>query len=169
MRIIKPFLIGIIGLFLFSLLLSLLIPSSVKVSRTVIVNDTVSKVYAQVADFHNWKNWHPMFASKEVTINFLNKDCDVLYNNKTTHLIFTAADSTSIKFLLKAEGENDIENEIVIQSLPQQKVTQVEWRSITKLRWYPWDKFYGIFIDKLTGPGYESALNGLKTYMESAH
>ncbi|UEG49950.1 SRPBCC family protein [Ferruginibacter lapsinanis] len=169
MRVIKPFFIGIIGLFIFSTLLSLLIPSSVKVSRTVIVNDTVSKVYAQVSDFHNWNNWHPMFVSKDVSVNFLNNGCDVVYNNKTTHLIFQSADSTSIKFLLKAEGENDISNEIIVQSVPQQKVTQVEWRAVTKLHWYPWEKFYAIFIDKMTGPGYEAALNGLKTFMETAH
>jgi hypothetical protein len=44
---------------------------------------------------------------------------------------------------------------------------QVEWRVLTKLKWYPWEKFYGIFIDKLTGPGYEVALNNLKELAEN--
>ena len=71
-----------------------------------------------------------------------------------------SADSTSIKFLLQAEGENDIDNDIVITRYPSQQSVQVEWRAITKLHWYPWEKFYGIFIDKLTGPGYEAAFKG---------
>jgi hypothetical protein len=42
----------------------------------------------------------------------------------------------------------------------------VEWRSLTRLHWYPWEKFYAIFMDKITGPGYEAALNGLKEIVE---
>ena len=43
---------------------------------------------------------------------------------------------------------------------------QVEWNAVTRLKWYPWEKFYGIFIEKSSGQGYEDALNSLKTYVE---
>lgn len=76
------------------------------------------------------------------------------------------SDSTATRFLLQAEGENDVENEVVILPLPTQQAVQVEWRAITKLSWYPWQKFYGIFVDQLTGPGYEAALNNLKLFLE---
>ena len=168
-RLAKVFFVGLVSLFAVITCLSLLIPSSVKVSRVVTINDTVTNVYAQVVDFHNWHNWHPVFASKEATVSYSGKDCEIAYNNTKAKMIFQSVDSLSVKFLLAADGENDISNQISIQSLPKQKVTQVEWQAITKLHWYPWEKFYGIFIDKLSGPGYDAALDGLKKYMETAH
>ncbi|MEO5891778.1 MAG: hypothetical protein ABIQ31_16140, partial [Ferruginibacter sp.] len=91
--------------------------------------------------------------------------CMIMHRGKEIDIRLISADSTSIKFLLQSEGENDIENDIVLTALSSRSV-QVEWRAITKLHWYPWEKVYGIFIDKMTGPGYENALNGLKDYME---
>ena len=68
--------------------------------------------------------------------------------------------------ILQREGENEVINMISILPLPDSNQVQVEWRSLTKLKWSPWEKFYGIFVEKLTGPGYEAALNSLKSYTE---
>ena len=64
------------------------------------------------------------------------------------------------------KGENDVENIISVTAVNAGSEIQVEWRVLTKLKWYPWEKFYGIFIDKITGPGYELALNNLKDLAE---
>src|SRR5205807_1363242 len=95
-----------------------------------------------------------------------NAYCDINYNNKQTHLVITDADSSSIKFLLQSKKENTISNELDIIPLEGHNI-RVEWKATTKLNWYPWEKFYGIFIDKITGPSYENALNGLKKYAEA--
>ena len=172
MRLVKAFLIGATGLFMIITILSLLIPSRARVSRTVLIdNVTKEKIYAQVYDLQNWKNWHPSFAPGVATVNFgkltaaMDGGCDIVYNNKTTHLIITRTDTTVIAFTLTAPGENDILNEIHFHSIDGQQ-TRVDWDAVTHLHWYPWDKFYAIFIDKLTGPGYETALNALKHFME---
>jgi len=174
MRIVKAFLAGAIGLFVIITLFSLLIPSNVRVSRAVLINNTsIGAVYAQIVHFENWKNWHPVFTadsansngnSPEIITN--NSGCIIRHRGKDVNIRLIAADSSSVKFLMQANGENDIENDIVITSFPAQQSVQVEWRSITRLHWFPWEKFYGIFVDKLSGPGYEAALNGLKDYIE---
>ena len=167
MKLLKGVLFGAIGLFLIMTLLSLLIPSNIRISRTVIINDTTGKVINQVSNIKNWSNWHPMFTAQGVTVTNLSNGCDIIYNNKTTHLVLESANSNSVKFSLKADGENDIVNEILAMPIPQQNAMQVEWSAYVKLHWYPWEKFYGIFVDKLSGPGYEAALNGLKKYIET--
>jgi len=175
MRLIKAFLVGAIGLFVIITLFSLLIPSRVRVSRAVLINNTTTNaVYQQIVNFDNWKKWHPIFTTDSAKIiwhppTIVGKDsgCIILQRGKEVKIQLISADSNSVKFLLQAEGENDIDNDIVISSLPGQASVQVEWRAITKLHWYPWEKFYGIFVDQLTGPGYEAALNGLKEYVES--
>ena len=173
MRFIKAFLFGITGLFIVITLLSLLITSNVRVSRATVINNTsLDKPYQQIADLKNWQNWHPIFKTGVAVINFgkvtagKNAACDIVYNNKTTHLLITGTDSSSIKFILKSAGENDIENAINFAPLTSAREIRVEWRALTKLHWYPWEKVYAIFIDKITGPGYDSALNGLKDFIE---
>lgn len=176
MRLIKAFLVGAIGLFIIITLFSLLIPSRVRVSRAVLINNTSNDaVYRQVAILKNWKNWHPIFTMDSAKMfsyppTTAGKDSGYTFNHRGRDINITilSADSGSFQFLLQADGENDIDNDILITSLPSQNAVQVEWRAITRLHWYPWEKFYGIFIDKLTGPGQEAALNGLKDFIEKS-
>jgi hypothetical protein len=174
MGLIKAFLVGAIGLFIIITLFSLLIPSNVRVSRAVMINNTSSgEVYSQIVHFDNWKKWHPIVLLDSATLNSYpslitgnDSGCVIVHRGKKVTIHLLTADSTAVKFLLQSAGENDIHNEIVITDLPAQNAVQVEWRAIITLDWYPWEKFYGIFIDNLTGPGYEAALNGLKEYIE---
>ncbi len=174
MRLIKVFIVGLIGLFIVMTMFSLIIPSHVKVSRMVVIKGrSKSSILSQIIDLRNWKNWQPMFKSDSVKINFTDTSslqkstCEIKYNDKTTILSITGIDTAGVRFVLKSEGENTIENQMVVTALPLQNSSQVEWRAVTHLKWYPWEKFYGIFIDKLTGQGYENSLNGLKEYEES--
>lgn len=172
MRFIKAFFIGIITLFIIITLLSLLLPSKVKVSRAVVINSTTGKAYTQLADLKNWKNWEPIFASDSALLIFSNPQdtglpyCDIIYKERQVRITMTAIDSTAIQFLLRSKGEDDISNEIDITPVGDNNGIQVEWKALNHLHWYPWDKFYGIFIDRLTGNGYEDALHKLKDFLE---
>lgn len=175
MRLIKAFFAGGIGLIIIITLFSLLIPSKVRVSRGIVINNTsVNAVSRQVAYLDNWKKWHPIFTVDSAKLYCTvpatgggeDSICHIIHRSKDILISLVSADSASIHFLLQAKGENDIDNDIVITSLTSQNAVQVEWRAIIKLHWYPWEKFYGIFVDKLTGPGYEVALNGLKDFIE---
>jgi hypothetical protein len=174
MRIIKAMLVGATGMFILITLLSLLIPAHPQTSRTVVINtSSKEKVMAQLTNLANWKNWHPVFLSDSVTVKFFNStngtvgSCDIVYNNKATHLSILKIDTASLSFDLKAAGENDISNQIFISPVESLQQVRIDWVATTHLHWYPWEKFYAIFVDKLTGPGYEAALNGLKQYIEA--
>ena len=168
-RLIKALLIGFTGLFVVLTLFSLLIPSTVKLSRATVINKaSAPEVYNLLADLRNWKNWHPVFKSDSAVIKYSSgKDCVIHYNGISSRLRITSVDSNSIKFFVATASETDILNELGITSLPNQDAVQVEWRVINKLRWYPWEKLYGIFLDNISGPGYELALNELKVFFES--
>lgn len=176
MRWIKAFLVGATGLFVFITLLSLLITANPKVSRTVVINETTTaEVYQQFADLANWKHWHPVFTADSATVDFASitkgadASCNINYRHKTVHLTITKADTASVNFDLTAMGENDMSNQVRFSAVPGSKQVQVDWISTTHLHWYPWEKFYAIFIDKLTGPGYETALNNLKLFIETTN
>jgi hypothetical protein len=44
----------------------------------------------------------------------------------------------------------------------------VEWWIVEKTGWLPWNKFYGIFADKLKGPVLEKGLDQLKTVLKNS-
>jgi hypothetical protein len=172
MRLIKLVFVGAACLFIVITLISLLLPSEVKVSRAVVISAPQDKIYDDIADLRNWKNWHPSFQTDSILIDYSTPSfgkgayCNILYHSQQTHLQITDADSSSIKFLTQLNGTNDIDNEIRIIPVRAFNSYQVEWRATTQLHWYPWDKFYGIFIDKLTAQGYQNALDDLKDSLE---
>jgi hypothetical protein len=170
MRYIKLFFVGFAGLFIVITIFSLVIPQRIKVSRVVVISGhSKTEILDQVNNLQNWKNWQPLFKSDSANIQYSDKKlhCMIRQNGNETFLDIDSIDSSAVKFTLKEKGERKSENEIVINPLPIPNSLQVEWKATTKLKWYPWEKFYGIFIDKLTGPGYENSLNGLKEYIET--
>lgn len=173
MRIIKAMVAGATGLFIFITLLSLLIPAHPKVSRTIMINTlSTEKVMSQLTDLANWKKWHPVFSSQAVSVlpgkisSGKGAECDVIYNAKSTHVTIMSVDTSSVIIEFKSQGENDITNQLIISAVQPMQQTKVDWVATTHLQWYPWQKFFAIFIDKLTGPGYEAALQALKNHVE---
>ena len=165
-RLIKGFVIALVGLFVFITLLSLFIPSRVMISRGVVIHAGAAKVFDQVSNLPNWKNWQPVFKNDSARIRFGNNSAEWTSQNRANTIIVTSRSENSISASLKREGENTVLNTIRILPLADSNQVQAEWNVLIKLKWYPWEKFYGIFIEKITGQGYEEALNGLKAYCE---
>jgi hypothetical protein len=170
MQLLKAFVVGIIGLFSIMSILSLLIPSTVIVSRSIVVNSTdTSAIYQQIVHGNNWKNWHPIFKNAATTIqnDTVNNTCNIVINNTLTTLhILPLQQTNAVQFILSIQAELPIENTIAINTIPNTATTQISWYATNHFSWYPWQKFYAIFIDKLTGPSYDDALTGLKNYIE---
>ena len=173
MRLFKGFFIVLSGLFIFITILSLFIPSRLMVTRAVVINAPADKVFSQVSDLNNWKHWQPVFIQDSAIIRFesdaqgVSNSCDWESRGKKNKMKITGKSSQVIRATLIREGENDVQNTISILPLADSSRVQVEWNVLIKLKWYPWEKFYGIFIENITGEGYEAALNSLKTYTEN--
>ncbi|MFN8244610.1 MAG: SRPBCC family protein [Ferruginibacter sp.] len=174
MRMLKGAILVLGGLFLTITLLSLLIPAKVRVSRGVVIAAPASKVFAQISNLRNWKHWQPVFKADTGAIHYSTGStlagsyCEWYSAGKKNSFRLTAADASSIRMVLSREGENDWQNMISVLPLSTPDSVQVEWQATTRLKWYPWEKFYGIFLEKVTGPGFEEALNNLKAYAEQS-
>lgn len=172
MKFIKGFVFAIAGLFIMITLLSLLMPSKVMTVRSVVIHGNTEKVFAQIGDLKKWKHWHPVFMQDSIDMQIsdpssgINAYAEWNSNGKKNKFSITEILSTQLKADLTRTGENTIPNIIAVTALKDSNNVQVEWRALTKLKWYPWEKFSGIFVDKMTGPGYEAALNNLKELIE---
>jgi hypothetical protein len=173
MRLFKGFFIVLAGLFIFITILSLFIPSKLMVSRAVVINANSSKVFSEISNLQNWKHWQPVFINDSAKINFktdasgMSDYCEWDSKGKKNIVEITGKKNNSVSAVLKRPGENDVQNTISILPLADSNQVQAEWSVLVKLKWYPWEKFYGIFIEKISGQGYEDALNSLKNYIET--
>jgi hypothetical protein len=143
------------------------------VTRAVVINAKADKVFNEIKDLQNWKHWQPVFIRDSAKIRF-DKDANGISNSctwetkgKENKMLITGKNGNAISASLLRKGENDVLNTISILPLADSNQVQAEWNVLIRLKWYPWQKFYGLFIEKLTGQGYEDALNSLKTYTEN--
>ena len=143
------------------------------VTRAVVINAPADKVFNEISNLQNWKHWQPVFINDSAKIicntaaDGTNNSCEWDSKDKKNTVEITSKSKNSIAAILKRTGENDVQNTISVLPLADSNQVQAEWNVLIKLKWYPWEKFYGIFIEKITGQGYEDALNSLKTYVEN--
>lgn len=174
MQKIKMLLFGFAGLFLLLTAVTSLIPSKVRVTRQVVIgSQQEAPIRQEVQHLYQWRKWHPFFQSALVTnVQFLDsldirkQSLQFRYHGKTTSIQAVDTLNNGFQCTLTTEGERPIDCDIHIAQLPSLQSIQVTWTAIHHLRWYPWEKIYGVFLDRMAGPGYDAALLGLQANIE---
>ena len=69
MRGAKLFFIGVLILIGFLCLITVFLPSKIRVSKWILINAKETAVAMQIDDFKNWKNWYPAFQNKNITVD----------------------------------------------------------------------------------------------------
>ena len=172
MRFLKPILLVFTGLFIVVTLLSLLIPSKIITAKAVSVQADSILLFKQISELKNWKNWHPSFSNDSTSLEIIktkNAGLDKatwLQKGKKYSLVIIKNKYPLVQINIQAPGELDVVNIFTVMPVQEQGNMQVQWQSILQLKWYPWEKFSGIFMEKMAGQGNEEALKSLKRYME---
>ncbi|MEJ8818822.1 SRPBCC family protein [Lacibacter sp. H407] len=176
MRLIKMFLFVLLGLFGVVTIIGLFIPSSVKISRGIIVNADSTTMYRELSDVKNWNQWLPWITADSGAIVQLSAVTNqpgsffrwqgVKYNSAGT-ITIKEINPDEILLLHELKDMNDAKGGFRVRSTGAKgEVTEVLWYMEYKLRWYPWERFYGIFVDHIIGPAFEKGLEQLKNYAE---
>jgi len=140
MRVVKLSIISVIVIFLILLLISLMIPSTVRTSRAINIEAPESVIYPFLGDTMNWSKWNELKNDK-IQVTLLPSDSNFIksewtYGNRT------------IRSFYRVERLGD--------------VTVVQWFFEFPLKWYPWEKFGSIIFEKQFGPPMEQSLINLK-------
>jgi uncharacterized membrane protein len=169
---IKLLLVGIGGLFLLFTVIGLIIPSSVKISRGIIIEADSVEVMQAVMNVKTWPEWMSWMQSESgVLIQFTEQNSQPavewrsVENKAKGRISLTAVNSDLIEMLHEFPGMNAAKGGIRIRSAGQHQ-TEVLWMMEYPLRWYPWERFEGIFLDSMIGSALEKALNELSEYMQ---
>ena len=161
MRIIKLGIISLIIFFIVITLLSLLIPSKVRISRAVNISAEKDSIVNALADLRRWEDWNYM-VSDSLHPNPV-YEYNVIHSDDLQVEIRRSKPDTLITVWHKKAGR-DIAGGFTWQT--SGNVTVVQWYFDFTLQWYPWEKFSSILFDKQLGPQMERSLRELKTMLE---
>lgn len=165
-RTIKPFLLVIGGLFMVMLAVSLFMPSQVMTSKWVRVANHKDSVIKEIATLQHWKEWNGLVVNSQ----------DLRYTDSM--IIWSSANGKQNKIKLESVSANGVSTPISIaegdfmkSGFSVEKRTadsvQVVWFLIEELKWYPWEKFYGMMAADMKGPLMQESLDKFKNYIQT--
>jgi hypothetical protein len=169
MRYVKMILTGLVGLSLLAMIFALLMPSSVKISRGVIIDADSAAVEQVLLDADKWNEWVP----------WLHKKTGLLVQQKGEHgkegfemrwqsiegensgrITYIGKQPGTLLFSYEFNDMNRSEGGFRIRKIAEGR-TEVQWFMEYPLKWYPWERFYGIFVDGMIGSVFEIGLQEL--------
>ncbi|HMK26667.1 MAG TPA: hypothetical protein VK483_11625 [Chitinophagaceae bacterium] len=175
MRVIK---LGIISVIVFSILItgiSLFFPSHVRISKAINIYAKKDSVLAEVKDARRWKKWYPGF---ELTADssFSADGVMIDYTDplKATYIIINRPKSDGDSVIAATVNKGQLGNDITWNciSYPDSNMNErtelvtLQWYMDFHLRWYPWEKFSSLLLEKRYGAMMEQGLTRLKARLE---
>lgn len=170
MKYVKMALISFVVFFSMFTLIGLLFPSVSKSVSAVVVNNTKDFVVEELQRKTNWIKWHPFFQpDTEGLVVVKTTDSTFLLNDKKEILlIHSKADSNTVSFDTEYGHERMTKNNIqVLQISDDSTRVQVIWTETEILKWYPWERFRGLVLEKAKTEYINAVLNNFKQYIDT--
>ncbi|MFT3935460.1 MAG: hypothetical protein QM726_17670 [Chitinophagaceae bacterium] len=164
MRFIKLAFISAVVLFGVIFLISLLLPSHVRISRAVDINAATNNVYPLLSDIKQWEKWN------EYVNNYHNRivEKDMMKADEIAIFITTKTDSLVAADWQQTSGYKFGSGFAIHSSNNAHGHITVQWYFDFHVKWYPWEKFQSIVYDQQLGPIMEKSLAKLKSIAETA-
>ena len=155
MRLIKLALLSIVFLFIVVTLISLLIPSHIRISKAINLYAQKDSVFALIDDTSKWKQWHPAFIPGDSAPKF-----------PTIHITHKIESDSEIVMYLQQQGKPEVINGWKFyQNNPADSLT-LQWYMDFRLKWYPWQKFGTLLYENTYGKMMEQGLANIKSEVQ---
>jgi hypothetical protein len=166
-RFYKPLFIGMTGLILVMLAFSVILPSQVMTSKWVRVAQEKDEVIRVLSDLHTWKEWNSLLTGAEGI-----KVYDTLLiwrtpNGQENSIKLESVEANGVSTPVSLNQGKYINSGFSVEKRAADSV-QVVWYIIEELKWYPWEKFYGMMAADMKGPLMQQSLDQLKVYLNSS-
>jgi hypothetical protein len=160
--------LGFISLIVFALVItgiSLFFPSHIRISKATEINASRDSILKQINDAANWKQWYPGADTMELLITDGKAKGLLLDNLQGVISISNISDSAVVAAIAGPAIRETITGwNIFDGSTPNMIV--VQWYMDFHLRWYPWEKFSSLLLEKRYGPMMQQGLDKLKNFLE---
>jgi hypothetical protein len=151
MRIIKLGIISFVLLFAIVTLMSLFIPSRIRISRAVNLSPSATHILSRIKDTNQWKTWHPAFMKTEGS-------------QKMVPLWRIPVSSGPEEFICKVQymDRKPVTNGWRLYTNTPGDSLTIQWYMDFQLSWYPWQKFGSLFYESSYGRLMETGMTNLK-------
>lgn len=146
LRAVKLAVISFIFLFIVIYLISLMVPSTVRISRAINIEAPREYVYPILADTSRWRQWNQLMGDG-ISIEITKADTNLI-SSKWTY------------------GDRSLDGFYRIERIGD--ITVVQWYFDFKLKWYPWEKFGSITFEDQFGKPMEASLTKLKKLVSNS-
>ena len=166
-RLLRLVLFSTIGLFCLMTIIGLLLPDTVKVSRTKDIEVPIDSIKPYIFQLKSWTNWIYGADSVQVTMTGMSKDGNpaVMLMGGFEISIREKTDSTMVTVWKSKENPMQLSR---ITILPRNKnnAATVNWTFEQALKWYPWERLSSMMFEKIFGIPMELGLEKLKAVCE---
>ncbi len=169
MKYIKLLLISIIAFFVLFTLIGLLFPSNIKAVRAVVIDKKQQDVYAALNKTTEWVKWYPYF-SPDAGAAITPAPGGWVFTNDQKDLQVTAwkTGANELSFHISAWNGMEVNEQVLVLPISGDSTqTQVVWNETEHLKWYPWERFRGLLLERTKGVYLDSALYRFKAYVET--
>jgi polyketide cyclase/dehydrase/lipid transport protein len=165
MRIFRFIIISLMVIFFITTIISLFIPSHVRIYKAIQIHSSKDSVMNQVSNVSNWKNWYPgadssKFFYETDTIKGL-----ILDEHKKQYIVITGKkqDEVTAEYILP---NKKIPTGWLVAANAESNSVTIQWYMDFHLRWYPWEKFSSFMFEKVYHPQLQQGLDNLKRLLE---
>jgi hypothetical protein len=162
MRVLKLIIISLVVFGVLIFLMSLLFPSTVRVSRAINIGAKREAVQQKIRDLRQWEQWNDMVTAQNFT-HLLYTDSSLSSDQIKIRLVHSSADSIQTSWTKRDRVTYGTFH--LLQITPD--TTVVHWFFDVSAKMYPWEKFSTLVLDDRMGPPMESALVKLKKMVEN--
>ena len=164
MRLIKLAILSFIFLFLLVTIISLFIPSHVRISRATNLAADDSTTFQYISDLPEWRKWHPSIKNVPDSNFTVYKDMSIRVHN--TRIAIAERSPGGIVTEISENNGRPIISGFNLIRHQQSDSSTLQWYIDFKLRWYPWEKFRALFYENIYGVQMEQGLHNLKELSE---
>ncbi|MBS1919064.1 MAG: SRPBCC family protein [Bacteroidetes bacterium] len=167
MRILKLILLGLL---IFSAVvcgISFILPSGIRISRTIRIDAGKDSVMKEFIDPLKWKEWYPGADTAGIFYESGSIKGLVLKEHPRLSLVISEIHENEVlTTYIKTSSSPTMHS--IWRTIPETSLNHVtiQWYLDLHFRWYPWEKFSSLMYDKLYGALMDRGLDNLKKRIE---
>lgn len=163
MKLIKLALLSLLVFFVLATLISLFIPSQLRISKAVNIAAPQDSIYANISNTRQWPSWYPVLTESGAQPEYIGGDSIQI---KGTGIRILSRKADEIMATMRSESGRSLQSGWKFMNITQQDSVTVQWYMDFKMGWYPWEKFSSLFYESLYGVQMEKGLARLKEISE---
>jgi hypothetical protein len=176
MRFLTKLFLAVLTIVALALLVALFLPNKYRVERTIIIEASPEAIFPWVNNLRKWPEWTVWTREQDPTLTYSYEGAEEgagatsKWDGKKTGSgvmkVIEANPRTGVKYDLSFEqGKYKSVGAILFEAVGG--ATKITWADEGELARNPLSRYFGLLMDQMIGPDFETGLNNLKKKIET--